>query len=157
MNKREFQERVLALEGRLYRISYGMLREEQDRKDAVQESILKAWRNLEKLKNEALFETWLTRILINECHNIQRMQKRMLPLETAPEPAAPPEGANIPLHDALMALNQDVRLPVILFYMEGYKVREIAKILKMPEGTVKSQLRRAKNELKNLLSDPEEV
>jgi len=155
MKKQEFQQRVLAMEARLYRIGYGMLREEQDRKDAVQEAILKAWRGVDKLKNKDLFETWLTRIFINECHNIQRAQKRFLPMESVPEPIAPPKGADAPLHDALLALPENLRLPVMLFYMEGYKIREISDILKLPEGTVKSRLKKAKEELKTQLSDRE--
>ena len=156
MDRQEVCERVMAVEERLYRISYGMLREEQDRMDAVQEAVLKAWQNLDRLKNEQFLETWLTRILVNECHNIQRAQGRIQPVDSLPEPAAPPQDANAPLHDALMALPVKLRLPVILSYMEGYKIREIARILKIPDGTVKSRLRRAKIELRNLLSEPEE-
>ena len=157
MDKAEFSERVMAIQGRLYRVSYGLLREPQDRMDAVQEAILKAWHNLNRLRNEKFLETWLTRILINECHNVQRARQRLVPLEVVPEPIAPPEGANARLHDALMALPEHMRLPVMLYYMEGYKTREIAQILKLPEGTVKTRLKRARQELKNMLSEPEEV
>ena len=157
MNKTEFSSRVMTMQDRLYRITYGMLREEQDRLDAVQEAVLKAWRNLDRLRDERYLETWLTRILINECHNLQRAQKRLASLDAIPEPAAPPPGSDEQLHDALMALPQTMRLPVMLYYMEGYKTREIARILGWPEGTVKTRLKRAKQELKNMLSEPEEV
>ena len=72
MDKQEFTVRVLAMEGRLYRISRGLLAEEQDRLDAAQEAVIRAWQNLSRLRHEEFFETWLTRILINECRNIQR-------------------------------------------------------------------------------------
>lgn len=72
MDKQEFTARVLAMEGRLYRISRGLLAEEQDRLDAAQEAVIRAWQNLSRLRHEEFFETWLTRILINECRNIQR-------------------------------------------------------------------------------------
>ena len=72
MDKREFADRVHAMQERLYRLTYGQLREEQDRKDAVQEAILKAWQSRERLRDEAYFETWLIRILINECRNLHR-------------------------------------------------------------------------------------
>ena len=72
MDKQEFADRVHAMQERLYRMTYGQLREEQDRRDAVQEAILKAWQSRERLRDPAYFETWLIRILINECHNIQR-------------------------------------------------------------------------------------
>lgn len=156
MNRQDFSQRVMAMEGRLYRISYGLLREEQDRRDAVQEAVVKAWQNVDKLRNEARFETWLTRILINECHNLHRYQRRFVYMDSVPEPVQVPDNADRILHDALMALEEKLRLPVMLFYMEGYKVREIAGILRLPEGTVKSRLRRAKAELKDMLSEPEE-
>ena len=155
MNRQEFTRRVLALEGRLYRISYGLLREEQDRKDAVQESILKAWKHLPALRSEAYFETWLTRILIRECYNILSERKPLVPMDALPEPVQPPQGANAQLHDALMALERSLRLPVILYYMEGYKLREVGEILNLPEGTVKTRLKRARALLKQLLMDPE--
>lgn len=80
MDKQEFSRRVLAVEGRLYRISCGMLREPQDRLDAVQEAVLKAWQNLGRLRREEFFETWLTRILINECHRESRRMRRVHPM-----------------------------------------------------------------------------
>lgn len=155
MNRQEFTRRVLALEGRLYRISCGMLRSPQDRQDAVQEAVLKAWQKLDGLRNEKFFETWLTRILINECYNQLAARKCQLPLEEAPELPAEAEGANHELRDALLRLEEKLRLPVILHYMEGYRVREIAGILGLPEGTVKTRLARAKRELKKYLEEEE--
>ena len=153
MDKQEFSRRVLAVEGRLYRISCGMLREPQDRMDAVQEAVLKAWQNLGRLRREEFFETWLTRILINECHNIQGARRRIASVDELPEPAAPPEDGNRALRDALLALDEALRLPLLLCYMEGYRVREIAKILRIPEGTVKSRIARAKRKLRALLEE----
>ena len=155
MNRQEFTRRVLALEGRLYRISCGMLRSPQDRQDAVQEAVLKAWQKLDGLRNEKFFETWLTRILINECYNLLAARKTQLPLEEAPELPAADEGGNRALRDALLGLDEKLRLPVMLHYMEGYRVREIAGILGLPEGTVKTRLARAKRELKKYLEEEE--
>lgn len=152
MDKQEFTARVLAMEGRLYRISRGLLAEEQDRLDAAQEAVIRAWQNLSRLRHEEFFETWLTRILINECRNIQRSRSRVLPLDAAPEQAAPAD-ADGELRRAVAALNVQLRLPVLLKYMEGYKTREIARILEIPEGTVKSRLRRARAELKRTLGE----
>ena len=155
MNRQEFTHRVLALEGRLHRISYGLLRNAQDQQDAVQEAVLKAWNKLESLRNERFFETWLTRILINECYSLLSARRDALPLDTAPELPAVPEGVNRELHDALLGLDEKLRLPVMLHYMEGYRVREIAGILGLPEGTVKTRLARAKRELKKYLEEEE--
>lgn len=154
MNKQEFTRRVLAVENRLYRISCGMLKNPQDRMDAVQEAVTKAWANVDRLRREEYFETWLTRILINECHNLQSAGKNIVSLDKLPEQGAC-DGGNKPLRDALLALDMKLRLPVLLYYMEGYKLREIAQILRIPEGTVKTRLSRAKNKLKTLLEEDE--
>ena len=155
MDKQEFSRRVLAVEGRLYRISYGMLHNAQDQMDAVQEAVLKAWQNLHRLRREEYFETWLTRILINECHNIQNARRRSAPMDELPECAAPPEDGNRALRDALASLDEALRLPLLLCYMEGYRVREAARILRIPEGTVKSRIARGKSKLKALLEEGE--
>lgn len=156
MDKQEFTRRVMALESRLYRISYGILQNPQDQMDAVQESILKAWTGLRRLKKEEYFETWLTRILIHECYNLLRHRQRSLSLSQRSEAAAPPEGANRCLYQALMQLPTKLRLPLTLSYMEGYRQREIARLLQIPEGTVKSRILKAKSELKALLQPDKE-
>lgn len=131
-----------------------MLFEPNDRMDAVQEAILKAWANVDRLRNERFFETWLTRILINECHNIQATRKRIAPLEYVPESKEEASGGER-IKDAVLSLEMDFRMPVILHYMEGYKTREIARILEIPEGTVKTRLARAKQKLRRMLEEEE--
>ena len=74
-------------------------------------------------------------------------------MEEIPERTAPPEDGSRALRDALMALDAALRLPLLLSYMEGYRVREIAKILRIPEGTVKSRIARAKRKLRALLEE----
>ena len=154
MDRDEFAQRIRAAQEKLYRITYGLLREPQDRMDAVQEAILKAWCSLPRLRDERYFDTWLVRILINECHNRQRAQARFVPLESVPEPSQNACG-NPQLRDAILALPEKLRIPIILHYMEGYKTDEIAQMLRLPGGTVRSRLRRAREALKNMLEAPE--
>lgn len=151
MDRDEFSERVRAVQERLYRISYGHLHEPQDRQDAVQEAIFKAWRNCHRLRNPAFFETWLIRILINECHNRQRAQRRLVPVEVLPERADEAEEDHAELREAVLSLPEKLRLPIMLHYIEGYKTDEIARILCIPTGTVRSRLKRARSALKELL------
>ena len=152
MDKQEFTRRVLAMEGRLYRVSRGILRDGQDQLDAVQEAVMSAWVNVGKLRKREYFETWLTRILINKCYDVIKARRRLVPLEEVPERAAP-EGSNPALHDALEALEVEYRLPIVLHYMEGYKLREIADILELPMGTVKTRLLRGKKRLREQLEE----
>lgn len=154
MTKSEFTRRVQDAQEMLYRITFGLLREPQDRLDAVQEAILKAWCARDKLRDARFFETWLVRILINECHNRQRAQARLVPLDAAEEIA---EGfhEDSPLRDALLALPEKLRVPIMLHYMEGYKTDEIARMLRLPGGTVRTRLRRGRAMLKTLLEESE--
>lgn len=156
MDKMEFADRVHAMQERLYRMAYGQLRDEHDRKDAVQEAILKAWKSRDRLRDGAYFETWLIRILINECHNIQRAGRRVVPVETLPERPyieEQMEGGDAELREAVLALPEKLRLPVMLHYIEGYTTEEAAVILRVPVGTVRSRLKRAREQLKEALGE----
>ena len=150
MTRERFAERIVQMTQTLYRVSYAMLSQPSDREDAVQECLIRAWQKRETLRDERYLQTWVIRILINECHNIQRRYRRESPEEVLPERTAPPE-ADRALHDALLRLEPKLRIPVVLHYMEGYSVEETAKMLRLPPGTVKSRMLRARKALKELL------
>ena len=85
MTDEEFTERLSAMLEPMYRISCSQLRNACDRDDAVQETLYKAWNSRKKLKNEQYMKSWVIRILINECHNIQRKQKHEVVTNELPE------------------------------------------------------------------------
>ena len=151
MDKQEFTRRVTAMQDKLYRVACGQLRSPHDRCDAVQEAILKAWCAVGRLRDPKLFETWLTRILINECHNLQRSAARNASLNNIREPAAPPSGEADTVREAILELPEKYRLPVILHYMNGYTTEEAAYILRVRTGTVRSRLKRAREKLKETI------
>ncbi len=139
MDGTEFEARVIHSEARLYRIARSMLRNDHDCGDALQEAILKAWQRLHTLRDENCFEAWLTRIVINECRNLQRGYKRpTIPLENITE-----GGIELPdpgLADALGTLPEKYRLPLVLHHGEGFAVEEIAAMLRLPRSTIKWRL-----------------
>ena len=155
MRKTEFISRVGACERRLYRIARTMLRSDADCEDAVQETLLKAWAGRNGLRNEAYFETWLIRILINQCRSFwRRCESREAELTAD----IPQEDSRTPgLMDALMALDEKYRIVLELKYIEGYDVKEVALILGIPEGTVKWRLNRARKALRRELGEEEEL
>jgi len=155
VTREAFGQRIIDMQASLFRVAYGILLNHSDCEDAVQESIVKAWQRLDRLRDEALLRTWVTRILINECYNHMRKNRRIVYMHTVPEGAIPPPGADAELHDAIASLSEPLRLPVVLHYMEGYRVDEIAGLLKCPTGTVKSRLRKARAILAELLADEE--
>lgn len=80
MDRNEFASRVVEQTDRMYRIAYSLLCNDEDCRDAMQEAALKAWEKRFTLREPQYFATWLTRILINECRNIQRRRKGVVPL-----------------------------------------------------------------------------
>ncbi|MGE4485363.1 MAG: RNA polymerase sigma factor [Oscillospiraceae bacterium] len=150
MTSDEFSTRIVAMMQTLYRVSYAQLSQSCDRDEAVQECLCKAWQKRSQLKDERFMQTWVIRILINECHNVQRKRSRELPLEELPERIAP-GGADREVHDALLGLDETLRLPILLHCIEGFSISEVARILRWPQGTVKSRMMRGRRELKKTL------
>lgn len=142
MTKEQFTQAVLALEPTLYRIAKTQLRTAADREDAVQETLRRSWEKQHRLRDPEAMRSWLIRILLNVCHDIQRDHKRLTP--TAQLPEAPHQSEEHPLLDALMTLPPKYRAVITLHYVEGMEVAEMARILGIPQGTVKSRLARAR-------------
>lgn len=156
MTSDEFTARIVAMMQMLYRVSYAQLPQSSDRDEAVQECLYKAWKRRHQLKDERFMQTWVIRILINECHNIQKKRKREMPMEVLPERVAPAD-ADYELHDALFRLDEKLRMPLILHYIEGFSISEIAQILRWPQGTVKSRMLRGRQELKKILCEEDQL
>lgn len=154
MTSTEFSERILSMQETLYRVSYSILVRACDREDAVQECIRIAWEKQGTLREERYMQTWIIRILIHECYRIERRRRRETPTVEFPERILPPD-ADRDLHDALLALSTSLRVPVVLHYLEGYPLADIAKALRLPTGTVKSRLSRARKLLKVAMLDEE--
>lgn len=143
MDRQEFAARTQALRQRLYRTAFLYLGREADALEAVDEAVYQALRGLGKLREAAYFETWLTRILINECHRELRRRKRLSGEEALPESAGPDAYDHLPLKDAVSRLPETLRAVVILRYFTGYTQSETAAALDIPQGTVATRQRRA--------------
>ena len=154
MDKDTFARQVTDLQGGLYRVAASYLRGESDRLDAVSEAITRAWEKRHTLRDESVFRTWITRILIRECVNIQRRQKRSVPVDVLPEAESEPEDERIAvLRDALAQLPQRQRTMTVLHYMEGYDVREVAGIMGTTKSAVCAGLSRARTRLRALMGE----
>ena len=155
MTNEAFTEAIIRMTPTLYRIARGQLVIEEDQKDAVQEAIRRSWEKRTGLKDERYLQTWVIRILINACHDIQRHSKREYPVsEIADSPVYLPEREeHSDLRDALLHLKDKYRIPVILHYIEGYDVKHVAEILKIPVSTVKTRLMRGRSGLRDILKE----
>ena len=98
------------------------------------------------------------RILLNECYALLRRQKRLLPMEEQMLDLQADFGNYVreeylDLYRAIDALREKDRICVLLYYIEDYSIRETAQIMRMPEGTIKSRLRRARLQLRDMFKD----
>lgn len=142
MNNEEFAKRVASVRLKLYKTALTYLSSESLAMDAVDEAVYKALCARWKLRQPEFFDTWITRILINECHNELRRQKRTCPLDELPETAIE-EFDSLPLKEALRRLPKDLKDVIILRFFSGYTVSETGRTLDIPVGTVATRQRKA--------------
>ena len=153
MDKVTFGKLVLESEVQLYRIAKAILQRDEDCADAAQEAVTRAFENLGALKNDAYAKTWLIRILINECYRLAKRRAREMSVPEVRYTAGVEDRDYSGLYAALSALEPEFRVVLELHYMEGFQIQEIAGILKVAEGTVKSRMHRGREKMKKLLSE----
>ena len=151
MDKESFVKELEASSSMMYRIAWSILRNDDDCKDALQETVLKAWTKRDRLRDEKFFRTWITRILINTCYDTQKKRRCLVSIDEITEPAIPPH--NPELHFALEALPEKLRIPLVLCYSEGMSYEEIGQVLRLPLSTVRGRIHRGKEQLRKDLSD----
>jgi len=155
MPTEDFANRVKLIKPRLYRIAFLYLGSESPAKDAVDEAEYKAFISLKKLRQPQFFETWLTRILINECKKALRRSKREVAHEDIAQPTAETFD-HLPLKEAVRRLPQELKEIVILRYFSDFTLAETAQSLDIPLGTVATRQRRALKLLRLELEDSHE-
>ncbi|WP_129596135.1 RNA polymerase sigma factor [Anaerophilus nitritogenes] len=142
----------------VYRVARGILKNEEDMKDAIQNTLIKAFENMCTLKKDEYFKTWLIRILINECNETLRKNKRSISLNETMDHINEQYDdyyKNMDLIYAIHSLSEELRVTITLFYFEDISVKSISEILEIPQGTVKSRLNRARTKLKEILGEDE--
>ena len=141
----------------MYKVAKGILGNDDDVADAVQNTILTCFEKLNTLKKPRYFKTWMIRILINECYSLLRRQKKYVTMETTeiPERKQPEKTDYSELYQAVSELKDELKLPVILYYAEDFSIKEIAEILEITEGAVQKRLARARGKLKKAFEHKE--
>ena len=152
MTQQEYAVRADALKGRLYGMAFLYLGSQSLAVDAVDEAVYLGLRSCHKLREEAFFDTWLTRILINACNAELRRRRREFPVAELPESAAEEFDA-LPLREAVARLPRELRAVVVLRYFQGLTLAETAAALGLPPGTVSTRQRKALSLLKLHLTE----
>lgn len=139
----------------MYRFAYSIVQNQQDAEDVVSEAILRAYTHLEELRNLKKMKSWLFQILVNESRACLNQKKRIDLMKDVSQlhDNIQPMQETTNLLEFVYQLEEIFREVVILYYFEELSVREIAKILSVSEGTVKSRLSRARVKLKQFLEN----
>lgn len=134
----------------MYKVAKAYLKREEDVADAISETILDCFEHLESLRETRYFGTWLVRILINNCNNIRKSNQRTEytdQIEVLSGGGRTDERTRAFL-DYLEPLEEQERLLMVLYYVWGFKTREISEILHIKEATVKSRMQRGRQKIK---------
>jgi RNA polymerase sigma-70 factor (ECF subfamily) len=158
--EREFEQRLADCPTLAYRVALGVLRNPTDAEDVAQESMLRAYRNFHRLRDRDSFRAWLVRtawrLSLDRIRSAGRRERRERSA-MLDQPAAAVENVAATreferhVAAALDALPEKLRIVMLLAAIEGYNTREVAKLLALPEGTVKSRLHAARKQLAEAL------
>ena len=153
--EREFGERLRESSSLAFRVAYGVLRHREDAEDVAQEAFVRAHRSIGQLRDRERFRAWLVRmtwrLAIDRRRTDQRRAVREMTAEpepgvTAEELASARERARH-LWAAIDELPEKLRMAIVLASIEGHDVAEVGRLLGIPEGTVKSRLFLARQQL----------
>jgi RNA polymerase sigma-70 factor (ECF subfamily) len=163
---REFETRLVESSTLAVRVAYGVLRNREDAEDVAQEAFAKAYRSFAQLRERDRFRAWLVRMTWRMALDRQRSNRRRLARDhhvvedpTLRQHAAAECHANLEereraehLWRAIDALSEKLRIVIVLAGIKGHGIREVAALLELSEGTVKSRLFAARQQLKEALS-----
>lgn len=142
----------------MYRVALSMLRSKADAEDAVSEATVQAYAHLDALRSWNTVRAWLMRITVNACHATLRRRRREIPreLDDADLAAAGPEACT-PIWAHVARLPPRYAAVLQLYYGEDMSVEEIARTLRLPKGTVSSQITRGRRMLKERIEKEENL
>ena len=150
--KNWFCDNIKNLENGMYRLSYSILKNEEDAKDAVQEAIYNAYKNLETLKDKRKFKSWIYKIVANTSFEILRNKKNYIDIEQENIPAEKIDiDTNLTLWKAVQGLEQPYRTTITLFYYEDMSIKEISEITGSKVDAIKKQLSRGRDKIKEAI------
>ena len=159
---REFETRLAESSTLAFRVAYSLLRQREDAEDVAQEAFARAYRRFRQLRDRTRFRAWLVRMTWRLALDRQRGERRRLTRDTAwadgapavaPAPTGPVERLRArELWHAIDALPPKLRMVVVLANIEGHGMNEVATLLGVPAGTVKSRLFEARRRLKEMLA-----
>lgn len=133
----------------IFRLAYTYLKNPYDADDVTQEVLLQLYKAEKPFASEAHIKNWLIRVTINRCKNMFRgFWQRYLPIEDYASSLSFESPEQSDLFLTVMGLDKKYRIPLMLYYYDGYSIREISQLLSLPEKTVVTRLLRGRKQLK---------
>lgn len=152
-NDEAFSQLITMYKKELYLVARSKLNNEEDIADCIQETILKCYKSIKQLKDDKSFKYWMLKILINECHRLYKKKKKVEvsieenEMENTLSSNEKIED-NIAFESIIKDLSEEEKTILTLFYVSGYNTKEIGKLLKKNDNTIRVKMMRAKNKLK---------
>lgn len=164
-NNEAFEQLIEENKLKMYKVAKSILKNEDDVCGAIQNALMSAYTNLNKLQNNQFFSTWLIRILINKSYDIVNKNQKLYSNVTDIDEYNTNENlksfdsynSESLVENVLTKIDEDLKTITVLYYYNDYSVNEIAMILDIPEGTVKSRLSRARSKIYEIMKSEEEV
>jgi len=161
-DKDAFTELIMAIKQDLYKIAKIRLISDEDAEDAIQETVIEMFKRMKKFNEIRNFKAWYIKILINKCNKIYNKKKNnnisieKLELEKYYISDNYKTESDIEFFSLINILNYDEKMAMIMFYKEDFTTKEISKILRTNENTIKARLHRGKEKIKNRYERSEE-
>ncbi len=156
-NAKAFETIILNYKSYLYKIAYSYVKDKDIALDIVQEVTCNAWVNIHTLRKDIVFKSWITRIIVNTSLNYIKKENKIVFLDDE-NPLIEPEKnitieEKLDLYNAIDLLKPKYKTVIILKYFDDMKIEEISEILGVSINTVKSQLKRARQSLSDILKE----
>ena len=164
-NNEAFEQLIKENKLKMYKVAKSILKNEDDICDAIQNALMSAYSNLNKLQSNKYFSTWLIRILINKSYDIINKNQKSYSTTTDIDEYNSDENlksfdsynSESLIENVLCELKDDLKTITVLYYYNDYSVGDISIILNIPEGTVKSRLSRARKKIYEIIKSEEDV
>lgn len=149
-----FPQMVARYQDAVFRLAYSYTKSQYDADDITQNVFLQLWQTTKSFDSELHLKNWLMRVTINQCKNFFRAPWRAHDnIDDYANTLGFEDQKSSDLFYLVMGMDKKYRTVLMLYYYEGYAIKEISSILAIPEKTVSTRLIRARNKLKSLLTE----
>lgn len=151
ITQEELSDLIMDNKDSMYRLAFSIVRNDADAQDAVSEAIVHAFEKMYQIRKISSAKSWLMKILVNASKRIVSQSHKFVLTENGNQYEQIQPFESDEMWTTVMELDEEFREVVVLYYYEQFSVKEIGKMLKIPDGTVKSRLSRAREKLLRII------